>query len=434
MKNYVKRMLSLLLVTILCVSTLSLDAGAADNILSGTLTGKRDFIWPVPGNYNVMSCYLDQDAIYVTHERDSEHYALDISAALGTDVVASYQGEVIKVVDGGSGHYGDGFGNYVVIKHEGYLLNSGEKCTLYSRYSHLNSVAVKEHTTVSAGTVIGQVGQSGFAYGPHLDFQILQNDWSNRASNGLDPYANDLLELPSNITKTANTDCCQEYIEAITTKYATPLLPEGVFHTKLKLQIAPTVSDTALSVPFFNFWAQKKQTKSTSVWTRSGPGKSYDSVTKYTMGDTLTAIGYTKNDYGNVWYYLEDGTYIYAGNVTIQTCLSTASISGVSAPSDSLPYGSIYILTGRVVSGGNQLVKIVATIKDANGNTVLTESDQLLNNFYSLQNSKLDSAMAFNKLERGNYTFEISVEESVEDGKKCVSIQTVLYSSNFNVS
>ena len=65
--------------------------------------------------------------MYVTGERKGYHYALDISAITGTSVVASYSGTVIEAVDGGTGYYGDGFGNYVVIQHNYRHNKAGHK-------------------------------------------------------------------------------------------------------------------------------------------------------------------------------------------------------------------------------------------------------------------------------------------------------------------
>ena len=48
--------------------------------------------------------------------------------------------------------------------------------TLYSIYGHLNSALVREGKIVSKGEQIGYSGQTGFATGPHLHFQMDRNE------------------------------------------------------------------------------------------------------------------------------------------------------------------------------------------------------------------------------------------------------------------
>ena len=55
-------------------------------------------------------------------------------------------------------------GNYVVINH-----NNG----LYTYYAHMNSPSPKPvGTVVAKGEVIGQIGMSGNATGPHIHFYV----------------------------------------------------------------------------------------------------------------------------------------------------------------------------------------------------------------------------------------------------------------------
>ena len=89
------------------------------------------------------------------------HEAIDYVAPVGTAVVAI-----------GSGHVEfagplNGYGNMVEIRHpNGYG----------SRYGHLSRIAagIREGASVRAGEVIGYVGQTGDATGPHLHFEFLQ--------------------------------------------------------------------------------------------------------------------------------------------------------------------------------------------------------------------------------------------------------------------
>jgi murein DD-endopeptidase MepM/ murein hydrolase activator NlpD len=89
---------------------------------------------------------------------------IDIASAKGTPVYSIWDGVVI---------YADmskwGGGNRVSIAHQ----DNGK--TIYSHYSHLNTIEVSKNQKISAGTRIWTIGNSGRTigkYGNHLDFQI----------------------------------------------------------------------------------------------------------------------------------------------------------------------------------------------------------------------------------------------------------------------
>ena len=85
------------------------------------------------------------------------HTGADLSAGAGTPIHACRGGVV--VIAGAQG----GYGNCVVIDHGGGM------ATLYA---HQSRIAVSEGQTVNAGDVIGYVGSTGLATGPHLHFEV----------------------------------------------------------------------------------------------------------------------------------------------------------------------------------------------------------------------------------------------------------------------
>lgn len=87
------------------------------------------------------------------------HQGTDLAAAEGTPVVAAFSGRV--EIAGWMG----GYGLIVVISH-------GD--THETRYAHLSEILVKSGQEVKQGTVIGLVGSTGLATGPHLHFEIWQ--------------------------------------------------------------------------------------------------------------------------------------------------------------------------------------------------------------------------------------------------------------------
>jgi murein DD-endopeptidase MepM/ murein hydrolase activator NlpD len=91
------------------------------------------------------------------------HYGLDLAAPAGTPVRAAADGVVVTA--GLNGNYG----NYVRIDHGSHLATG---------YAHLSSIVstLRPGTRVGQGEIIGFVGMSGLATGPHLCFQLLQDD------------------------------------------------------------------------------------------------------------------------------------------------------------------------------------------------------------------------------------------------------------------
>lgn len=89
------------------------------------------------------------------------HTGLDFSAPIGTPIHAPTAGIVEHAGPGGEA--GGWAGNYVVVKHA-----DGTQ----SLYAHMSSVSVHEGQKVIGGTLLGHIGQTGRAFGPHLHFEI----------------------------------------------------------------------------------------------------------------------------------------------------------------------------------------------------------------------------------------------------------------------
>jgi murein DD-endopeptidase MepM/ murein hydrolase activator NlpD len=94
------------------------------------------------------------------HER--AHLAADYGAPTGSPVVAIANGTVTFA------GWSDSYGNLVRIKHA-----SG----LTSGYAHLSQIAagVGSGKSIKQGELVGLVGQTGLATGPHLHFEMAQN-------------------------------------------------------------------------------------------------------------------------------------------------------------------------------------------------------------------------------------------------------------------
>lgn len=91
----------------------------------------------------------------------SKHEGLDFSAPTGTPIRAA-TGGVVRTVAVHSG-----YGNMVEIDH-------GEG--LMTRYAHAKVILVKEGELVTRGQLIARVGSTGLSTGPHLHFEVRQDD------------------------------------------------------------------------------------------------------------------------------------------------------------------------------------------------------------------------------------------------------------------
>lgn len=112
----------------------------------------------MPVNGNITSLYGERT--HPIYGGESFHYGEDIAAGEGTSVFAALDGTVIDVGTG------EKSGNYVKILHD----NGAE-----TLYCHLKNANVTKGITVRRGDIIGFVGQTGLATGPHLHFEVKIN-------------------------------------------------------------------------------------------------------------------------------------------------------------------------------------------------------------------------------------------------------------------
>ena len=415
-----KRIISMLIAICLTFSILPLTVNAYTQgkdgmgpvVISG---GRRDFLWPVPGQYNIKSCFYDK----------RNHCAIDIAAPKNTVAVASYAGTVLKVVDGGTGYYGDGFGNYVVLQHS-YTIPSGV-ITLYTRYSHLNSASVKEGTTVKAGQEIGKIGTTGNSEGNHLDFQILYGNWKPYQTYSIDPYANQLLELPNNLEITDSWSCGDSYYSLIKELYATPLTYVGQC---IAYPSHGTIKVTKDSI----------NVKSLPCSVDTDPTS--ETIEKAYKNDTYTAIGLYKNTAGNLWYKVEakKGSigYIYAGDATfVEQLTDDVKVTDVSAPTE-LIVGKSFGIKGVIKTAYQTLIRVEAWVEDLNHNYKTGEPEEIKAQSYNLESSGVDKGVVFNDLEEGTYYYYIAATVQTyyaSDAKTLAtkSLTPTLYISSFNI-
>lgn len=139
----------------------------ADNLLKTIqkLMQERDYaggdmIWPVPANRGA----LDPGDFFGMRMHPifgymRMHSGIDIGAPKNANILAANSGTVIMV------GWSTGYGNRVVIDHGGGI------ATLYA---HCNKILVYKGQAVEKGQVIALIGETGWATGPHLHFEVMK--------------------------------------------------------------------------------------------------------------------------------------------------------------------------------------------------------------------------------------------------------------------
>ena len=140
------------------------DNGATDETGYYDLTGKpmnAGFL-KAPVQYARISSYYNLNRLHPVLKYRRPHFGTDYAAPYGTPIVAVGNGVVTRA------GYTKGNGNFVKIKH-----NDVHE----TQYLHMQKFAagIKVGSQVHQGQVIGYVGSTGLATGPHVCFRFWQN-------------------------------------------------------------------------------------------------------------------------------------------------------------------------------------------------------------------------------------------------------------------
>ncbi len=93
-------------------------------------------------------------------KRRREHKGLDFAGRRGTPIHVAGKGVVVRAYKSKS------YGRIVIVNHGG---------DLQTRYAHMQRIKVKTGQRLKAGAIVGTVGSSGRATGPHLHFEVRKN-------------------------------------------------------------------------------------------------------------------------------------------------------------------------------------------------------------------------------------------------------------------
>ena len=144
---------------------------------------KRLFL-KAPLQYSRISSYYTSARFHPVLRITRPHYGVDYAAPAGTPVMSIGDGTILA-----RGWDPKGGGNYIKIRHN---------ATYTTTYMHLQNIASAVHIGghVQQSQLIGWVGQTGLATGPHLDFRVFRDGSPVNPLNVQQPPA---PPLPENV-------------------------------------------------------------------------------------------------------------------------------------------------------------------------------------------------------------------------------------------
>ena len=131
----------------------------------------QSFFLKAPLNFSRISSRFSPRRYHPVQKRWKAHKGTDYAAPHGTPIWSTANGVVI------ASSYTSGNGNYVKIKHNG---------TYTTQYLHMSKRNVRAGQRVKQGDIIGYVGSTGLATGPHVCYRF----WVN--GQQVDPFRQNL--------------------------------------------------------------------------------------------------------------------------------------------------------------------------------------------------------------------------------------------------
>ena len=119
---------------------------------------ERPFRWPV---YGVISSNYGWRQHPITGKL-AFHTGLDIAAPMGAPIFAAADGYVTFAGLNG------GYGYMVEIQHDDGMV---------TRYGHMSHISVYVGQRVFMGSLLGRIGATGLATGPHVHFEVRDNEY-----------------------------------------------------------------------------------------------------------------------------------------------------------------------------------------------------------------------------------------------------------------
>ena len=143
-------------------------------------TASRFLQWPMEGATTISLSNPYGSRVKPGGQGETVHAGIDIPAPEGEVILAAADGTVSEV------DFDPERGNYLVLDH-------GDGLT--TLYGQCRDFTVEEGDTVRAGEMIGAVGSTGMSTGPHLHFEVRQDDEPQNPVAYFDSDVRDTLRM-----------------------------------------------------------------------------------------------------------------------------------------------------------------------------------------------------------------------------------------------
>ena len=117
---------------------------------------------PVDAKFKITQGYGVKSSLYPS----GMHKGVDFGVPVGTPIYACNDGMVTSL------HWGQAFGNHIVIDHDHFADGTPG---LWMGYMHLSKIKVLAGQRVKKGQLIGWSGATGHVTGPHLHVEVQKN-------------------------------------------------------------------------------------------------------------------------------------------------------------------------------------------------------------------------------------------------------------------
>lgn len=385
----IMRLLSLLMsISVLAIS-MPMFINSAD-------IGEYDqpWLWPVPGSYLVNG--LDY---YYSGNLHSNGQCIDIDANGYTgeerlDVVSATSGEVFYIQNSynESANRGSGWGNYVAVK-------SGNTIIIYA---HLQSVTCR-YGKISAGDIIGKMGNTGNSTGVHLHVQAYPTDEgvSSTSIKVFDKFKDNPEYIPRFAFRSGLEQYSKSYSDHILTYYKS--LSGSYFCYSGGYD--GTYDAAAIG-------AVVKSIRVAGARVYSQPSKSSQQLSTVDYLTEFEVYGCYTDPYGTIWYLLSDksedkwvcetdvgfSSYIFGAE-----CLTPSTVEGTYGT-----FSNIYF--DGAIRVKNDIESVKAEIRSAD-NVVASCVIEVNAKTFDINNA-FSEAFGVSRLPDGEYTYEVFVTET----------------------
>ena len=407
-----RRVLSTMLIFSMLATALPLYINSASNDEEYDLP----WLWPVPGSYVITG--LDY---YYSGNPHGKGQAIDIgnngySENTRLDVVSATNGEVLYIQNSynETTDRGSGWGNYVIVK-------SGNVCIIYA---HLQKVTCK-YGKISAGDIIGKMGNTGNSTGVHLHMQAYPSDQNSTSTDihVFDKYINNPLYVPNFSFRSGVIKNSLRYGDHL-----------SLYYTSL------TGQDNVFSGGYFGNYGEEtlgatvKSVRTNGARVYSQPAKTSEQTSTVEFGSEIQVYAYYYDAYGDLWYLTSENSldkWIPESDVGFSQYKFGASYEDKSSPSGT--YGTFFdIYFAGKISVSNVIKSVRAEIKNDDG-TVASYETPVNSSTFEIDNA-FSLGFGINGLEDGEYTYEILVtERAYFPGADAVSRTYSVFSSQFTI-